>query len=54
MYNDLLERDVQRTRHLLFSDPVAESVNYTVDYPIQSRVHIPMLIRFCVSNRAQK
>ncbi|KAL4863716.1 hypothetical protein BDV12DRAFT_177222 [Aspergillus spectabilis] len=46
MYNDLLERDVQHTCHLLFSDPIAESVNYTVDYPIQSRVHIPMLIRF--------
>ncbi|KAJ0415802.1 hypothetical protein BJY00DRAFT_317500 [Aspergillus carlsbadensis] len=46
MYNDLIQRDVQRTRHLLYSDPIADSVSYTPDYPIESRVHIPMLIRF--------
>ncbi|KZN87652.1 hypothetical protein EN45_062130 [Penicillium chrysogenum] len=46
MHNGLIERDVQRIHDPLFSNPTTDSVNYTLNYPIESRVHVPMLIRF--------
>jgi hypothetical protein len=49
MHNGLIERDVQRIHDPLFSNPTTDSVNYTLNYPIESRVHVPMLIRFCMS-----